>query len=99
MSDAIESVCRFGAPFQRITTRSSRGVLWSSLRQGVREYFTSGVQGLIGSGDTNRIMVGALTRIYADTSVRISRFDDSSTDPCQVTLSGHLQVISPQFPG
>jgi hypothetical protein len=53
------------------------------------QYFISGVQGLEGSGDTDYIMVGARTHLYADTSVGISRWHDS-TDECQVTLSGHL---------
>ena len=74
-------------------------VISASLNGQTHSYFTSGVQGLVGSGDTNYIMIGAVTRIYADTSVRISRFDDSATDQCLVTLSGHLRVISPQFPG
>ncbi|HET9350290.1 MAG TPA: hypothetical protein VFO02_03065, partial [Burkholderiales bacterium] len=53
-------------------------------------YYTSGVQGLVGASQTNYIIVGALTRIYAETSVGITRFD-SSTDECRATLSGHLQ--------
>ena len=70
----------------------------ASLNGQTHNYFTSGVQGLVGSGDTNRIMIGAVTRIYADTSVSIARFA-ASTDQCLVTLSGHLMVISPEFPG
>lgn len=95
---------RFVIEYVSGTCRSNGGnpatfVITAWLNGQQYSYFISGVQGLVGSGDTNRIMVGAVTRIYADTAVGMSRFDDDSTDQCLVTLSGHLRVISPQFPG
>jgi hypothetical protein len=72
--------------------------IYASLNGQAYPYYTSGVQGLVGVGQTNYIIVGALTRIYAETSVGIARFDPS-TDECRATLSGHLQDISSPFPG
>ncbi|HET9361017.1 MAG TPA: hypothetical protein VFO58_14810 [Vicinamibacterales bacterium] len=72
--------------------------IYASLNGQAYPYYTSGVQGLVGVGQTNYIIVGALTRIYAETSVGIARFD-SSTEECRATLSGHLQDNSSPFPG
>lgn len=66
--------------------------VWAPLDGQTYQYFISGVQGLEGSGDTNYIMTGARTRFYADTSVGIQRWHDS-TDECRATLSGQLVAI------
>ena len=87
--EQVSGICRstdHPAPFY---------IEWS-LNGQTYKYYTSGVLSPV--GQTNYITVGALTRIYAETSVGIGLFA-SDAEFCHATLSGHLQDISSPFPG